>query len=216
MSNENQMPLGAYIFNSLKGAWKLVQANPKSMEYLDLSTEGFWKSFWAIAVMVPGLLIWTFYNYQGVSSEETSELMITYPYLSNTVFFFIALPFTAFVMIYFTKFMKIDANYMPMVIAYNWMSAVVYLIMAILTVILGSGLVGIEVAGIMLMVIGVYFSIYVHWFTFKVGLQISGLLAAGVLIFVKLLDASLMIVLYKVLNPDHFNMIVATINNQPS
>ncbi|MDG1439094.1 MAG: hypothetical protein P8P98_08935, partial [Emcibacteraceae bacterium] len=99
---------------------------------------------------------------------------------------------------------------------YNWMSAVVYLIMAILTVILGSGLVGIEVAGIMLMVIGVYFSIYVHWFTFKVGLQISGLLAAGVLIFVKLLDASLMIVLYKVLNPDHFNMIVATINNQPS
>lgn len=216
MSNDNHTSLPNYILKSMNGAWKLVQAKPNAMDYFDLSSDGFWKSFWAIAAMLPGLILITVFHYQNNADLANVDVAATYPYLSNTVFFFLALPFTAFVMAYFTKFMKIDQHYASMIIAYNWMSAIVFLIMAIATVILGSGVVGSAISGIILIILGTYFSIYVPWFTFKVGLNISGMLAIGVLIFVKLLDASLIVVLFKVLNPEHFELIFAAANNQPS
>lgn len=216
MSGDNQITIGSYIRYSLKAALKLVKLNPNSMEYFDLSSDGFWKSFWAIAVMVPGLVMVSMFQYQGVVNQASPEETMAYPFLSNVVFFSLALPFTAFVMAYFTKFMKIDEHYPSMVIAYNWMSALVYLIMVILTVILGSGILSNNISGVILTVVGFYFSIYIHWFTFKVGLQISGALAIGVLIFVKLLDASLIVILFKVLDPDYFEMIMQAINSQPS
>lgn len=216
MSGDNQITIVSYIQYSLKAALKLVKLNPHSMEYFDLSSDGFWKSFLAIAVMVPGLIMVSVFQYQGISDQATPDETMAYPFLSNVVFFFLALPFTAFVMAYFTKFMKIDEHYAPMVIAYNWMSALVYLIMAVMTVILGSGLLSNNIAGVMLTVVGFYFSIYIHWFTFKVGLQISGALAIGVIIFVKLLDASLIVLLFKVFDPDYFEMMMQAINSQPA
>lgn len=216
MSDGNQITIGAYIQYSLKAALKLVKLNPHSMEFFDLSSDGFWKSFWAIAVMLPGLVLVSVFQYQGVADQSSPEEIMAYPFLSNVVFFFLALPFTAFVMAYFTKFMKISEHYASMVIAYNWMSALVYLIMSFMTVILGSGLLSNSIAGVILTVVGFYFSIYIHWFTFKVGLQISGALAVGVLIFIKLLDASLIVILFKIFNPEYFEMMMQAINNQPS
>lgn len=216
MSNDNKITIVSYIQYSLKAAFKLIKLNPHSMEYFDLSSDGFWKSFWAIAVMVPGLILVSVFQYQGVIDSASPDEAISYPFLSNVVFFFLALPFTALVMAYFTKFMKIEQNYASMIIAYNWMSALVYLIMAVITVILGSGLFSNNISGVILTVIGFYFSIYIHWFTFKVGLQISGALAIGVLIFVKLVDASLIVILFKILNPAYFEMMIQAINSQPS
>ena len=107
MSGDNQITIGSYIQYSLKAALKLVKLNPHSMEYFDLSSDGFWKSFWAIAVMVPGLVMVSMFQYQGVVNQASPEETMAYPFLSNVVFFSLALPFTAFVMAYFTKFMKI-------------------------------------------------------------------------------------------------------------
>ena len=216
MSNDNQITIVPYIQYSLKAALKLVKLNPNSMEYFDLSSDGFWKSFLAIAVMVPGLILVSVFQYQGIVDGASPDETLAYPFLSNVVFFFLALPFTAFVMAYFTKFMKIEQHYAPMVVAYNWMSALVYLIMAVMTVILGSGLFSNNISGIILTVIGFYFSIYIHWFTFKVGLQISGALAIGVLIFVKLLDASLIVILFKIFDPEYFEKMMQAFNTQPS
>lgn len=216
MSNDNQITIVSYVQYSLRAALKLVKLNPHSMEFFDLSSDGFWKSFLAIAVMFPGLILVSVFQYQGIVDSASPDESLPYPFLSNVVFFFLALPFTAFVMAYFTKFMKIEQNYASMVIAYNWMSALVYLIMAVITVILGSGLLSSNISGVILTIIGFYFSIYIHWFTFKLGLQISGALAIGVLIFVKLLDASLIVILFKILDPVYFELMMQAINNQPS
>ena len=107
MTNDNEMTLPNYIMSSLIGAWKIVQFNPKAMDYIDVSPEGYWKSFWAIALIIP-MFIFTL-----ISSGNTE---VPQPFLSSTIYLVTALPLTAVVMYYFTRFMKISENYISMVI----------------------------------------------------------------------------------------------------
>jgi hypothetical protein len=37
----------------LFGAWRLAHLDPRGMQYFDTSIEGFWRSFWAAALMAP-------------------------------------------------------------------------------------------------------------------------------------------------------------------
>ena len=194
----------------------LARANPKAMEYFDLSSDGFWKSFWAIAAMAPAFLLWVFFNMHGQAVEIQEGVTISYPLLSETIFFLIALPFTAVVMVYFTKYMKISDHYASMVIVYNWTSAIVYLIMAVATVILLSGIISTQISSIILLLLRVYFGFYVFWFIFKTSLQVGGFLAFGVLLFIKLLDASVQVMIFKIFNPEYFNAIFNAINSLPS
>ena len=57
MTNDNKISLPNYILKSMSGTLKLLQMKPQSMEYFDLSLDGFWKSFWALAVMAPAFLL---------------------------------------------------------------------------------------------------------------------------------------------------------------
>lgn len=216
MTNDNEMTLPQYIQASVKGAFKFVQAKPSAMDYLDNSPDGFWKSFWAIAVMAPMFGLWAIFNFQSDSMTTQAGIEINYPVLSEGLFFIIALPLTAFVMVYFTKFMKISENYVSMVIAYNWVSALVYIIMAISTIILLSGLIGEQISGIILLMLRFYFGFYVMWFTLKTSLKIGGFLSFGVLIFVKLLETSILVMVYKIFNPEYFEAIYAMANTPPA
>lgn len=216
MSDENHISLPNYIIRSLAGAWKLVLRNPKAMDYLDLSTDGFWKSFWALSVMLPAFILWVFFNLQGGAVQPPNGVEISYPLLSESAFFIVALPFTAIVMMYFTKYLKISEHYASMVIAYNWVNAISYVIMAVLTVILLSGVLGAQIAAIILMMLRFYFGFYVIWFTLKVSLQISSLLAVGVLIFIKLLETVTQVMIFKLFNPEYFDAIYNAINNPPA
>lgn len=216
MSENQQMPLGLYIQNSLKGAWKLVQARPNAMEYFDLSSDGFWKSFWAIAVMLPAYFLWTFFNLQGEGVELINGTRTAYPYLSHGIFCIITLPLTAFVMIYFTKWMNISANYTSMVIAYNWMTALKFSILTCFRIILSSGLMSAELSYALLIMLQVYFGVYVVWFTLKNSLKISGMLGVGVFIFVYLLDEATLALLLQIFNPEYIDDLIQSANNPPA
>ncbi len=210
----NSVKLSEYIRGSLRGAWEMARANPKAMDYFDLSSDGFWKSFWALGVMAPVYILWVFFNLQ--SDVATHPDMIAYPLLSESLFFAFILPFTAFVMVYFTRFMKISANYAAMVIAFNWVNALVYWIVTIMTIIMASGIIGGDVAFIIMLIVKFYFTAYVVWFTLKTSLNISGMLAIGVFLFVSLLNASVQLILLMTFNPTYFDAISAAINNQPA
>ncbi len=214
MTNDNTLKLSDHILKSLRGAWELSRANPKAMQYFDLSSDGFWKSFWALGVMMPVYLLWAVFNIQ--TEPQTSGPMVSYPLLSESIFFLSILPITAFVMVYFTKFMKISENYALMVIAFNWVNALVFCLVTIATIILGTGLVGEGISFFILVMLKFYFTIYVVWFTLKISLGISGLLAAGVFLFISLLNACIQVLLLMVFNPDYFEAVFAAVNIQPA
>lgn len=201
------MSLPNYILRSLSGAWNLVRANPKSMEHLDLSSDGFWKSFWALGVMTPAFLLEVIYGAQAEVSQ---------PLATKLIYFVVSLPLTAVVMLYFTRFMKISTNYAPMVIAYNWLNAVSYNILIAAGLILNLLAPDSQVTGIVLLMFSVYFGLYVVWHTLKISLAISAILAVGVLLFVNIFNAVLQVLILQIFNPEVFDMLFNLASSQPS
>jgi hypothetical protein len=112
--------------------------------------------------------------------------------------------------------MKINTNYMPMVIAYNWLNAVTYNILIIAGLILNLLAPESQVTGVILLMFSVYFGLYVVWYTLKVSLAISTFLAVGVLLFVNIFNAVLQVLILKVFDPEVFEMLFNLASNQPS
>tara|TARA_R110002096_G_scaffold415163_1_gene616656 strand:+ start:43073 stop:43696 length:624 start_codon:yes stop_codon:yes gene_type:complete len=207
MTNDNEMSLPNYILKSMAGAWKLVSMNRNSMDYFDLSSDGFWKSFWALGVMVPAFLLEVIYG----SQAEVSQ-----PLATKSIYFVVSLPLMAIVMLYFTRFMKISINYAPMVIAYNWLNAMIYSILIAVGLILNLLAPESAVTGVVLLILSVYFGWYVVWHTLKISLAISGMLAVGVLLFVNFFNAVLQVLILKIFNPEVFDMLFNLASTQPS
>jgi hypothetical protein len=207
MDDEQNIKLSEYIKRSLKGAWELARANPNSMQFFDLTSDGFWKSFLALGVMAPVFILRAYYNMQGEGDH---------PIMSESIYFVISLPLTAFVMIYFTRFMKIAENYAPMVIAYNWVNAFIYCLLTIVSLALSLLLPESSGSSFMMLLLNSYFGLYVVWFMFKISLNIGGFLAAGVVLFSNLLNSVFQIILLMIFDPAIFEKIISQINNQPA
>ena len=207
MSDQKPISLPAYIYYSLAAAWKLVQANPRSMDYFDLSSDGFWKSFWAIALIIPIFAI----KLIGDSNQG-----ILQPYLSMAIYVITALPVTAIVMHYFTKWMNIGEHYASMVIAYNWLNALTVNIVMIASMILLQLFPEAQMVGFINIILSFYFKVYVVWFMFKVALQISGWLAIGVMVFESLFNGVYQIMLMRFIEPDMFAALMQQISNPPA
>ncbi|HRW29171.1 MAG: hypothetical protein KDF58_11215 [Alphaproteobacteria bacterium] len=185
----------------------MIKINPKAMDYFDLSSDGFWKSFWAIAVMLPVFILSIIY---GAQAEGRL------PVATEVIFFFITLPLTAVVMYYFTRFMKIGTNYPSMIIASNWITAINYNILVVAGLIMNLLAPENKMSLIVIYLLSFYFGVYVVWFMYKTSLKISGFLAAGVLLFDILFSWSARVMLLKVLDPEIYNKMFAAANNLPS
>ncbi|WP_321397120.1 hypothetical protein [Emcibacter sp.] len=196
MSEENQS--NNSIASSLRAVWLLAQFDGRGMEMFDLSAEGFWKSFWAIVVAAPLAVLPAL-----MGSNMAEEAGLQSAFWPSLVSYFIHLPFTAFIMIYFTRYMKIDANYAPMIIAYNWSTVIVYAVSLPLSLIIAGGVIGQEVGVVASMLIAGYIYCY-RWFVFKESLQISGWLAIGVLLFQQLAALLVDVVLIRLMVPGYF------------
>lgn len=207
MSEEKRISLPNYIFYSLAAAWKLVQANPQSMDYFDLSSEGFWKSFWAVVLIVPVIIFFYIYS-QGAEGPQ--------PFLSSVIFYITVLPLTAVIMYYFTRFMRLSEHYSSMVIAHNWLYLLATYIVEMLTLLLVMLIPDSEMIAIIIIVLNFYLFGYVVWCMFKQSLHISGWLAFGVLIFQAVFIATYRAVLLRYLDTEWFIYMREVANNPPA
>jgi len=183
----------AYFIQSIIGAWELVKLNPRAMAYFDISAEGFWRSFWAIPLASPLFFLWV-----KISYAKAVALGYSGPIEANILAFIIGLPLFALVMVLFTRFLRIDAHYSSMIIAYNWLSVVTYYITMPLDLLMRLGPLPLNIAVLITIAVIFYLQVYVTWFMFKQSLRISGALAIGVLSFEFLFSLSVMAVLLRV------------------
>ncbi len=182
-----------YFSRSLSGAWQLIKLNPRAMDYFDKSADGFWKSFWAIILVAP-----VFFLGLGVSFDAAVEQGHQVSFTAHVVEFLLRLPLIALVMVYFTKFLKIDAHYSEMIVAFNWLWVLSNYIILPLSMLISTGIIPIEVGTLLVVVVAVYLELYVTWFLFKQSLKISGWLAFGVMIFKALFTLSVMQVIIRI------------------
>ncbi len=207
MSGEKNIPLLNYILYSLSAAWKLVRIDPRAMEYFDLSSDGFWKSFWAIAVIIPIFCL----NLLNTAGSDTPQ-----PFISSIVYLVTGLPVTAVVMYYFTRFMDISDHYVSMIIAYNWLNALTFNIVVIATILIIALLPSSQLVLFIILLLRFYLGGYVAWFMFVKSLRISGWLAIGVLIFEVVFNVTYQMMLMRYIDAEAFQVFLARFNNPPA
>ncbi|PHZ86637.1 hypothetical protein [Paremcibacter congregatus] len=177
----------SYIGQSLAGAWQLVRLNPRAMDYFDTSAEGFWKSFWAIPVVAPIFFLSLQINFEP-AVEQGHQVSLMAHFLN----YLLQLPLVAIVMIFFTRFLRIEANYAAMIVAYNWLWALLNYIILPLSLLLTKDIVSVQVGGMIIAAAAIYLELFVAWFMFKQALKISTWLAIGVTAFESLFSLTVM------------------------
>jgi len=183
---EKRESLINHIVQSLAGAWEFIKLNPRAMDCFDTSAEAFWKSFWAIALVAPLFFLGLMASPDQVVIEGY-EISVA----ARIIEFFLRLPLIALVMIFFTKFLKIDTYYSNMIIAFNWLWVLANYIILPISIVISMGVIPLEVGTLGVMAVAIYLEFYVTWFLFKRSLKISGWLAFGVMVFKALFTLSI-------------------------
>ncbi len=182
-----------YFGRSLAGAWQLIKLNPQAMDYFDKSADSFWKSFWAIILVAPVFLLGLNVSYD-MAVEQGHQISLT----AHIVEFSLRLPLIALVMAFFTKFLRIDAHYSEMIIAFNWLWVLANYIILPISMLITLGVLPLKAGTLGVMIVAIYLELYVTWFLFKQSLKISGWLAFGVMVFKALFTLSVMQVIIRV------------------
>ena len=110
------------------------------------------------------------------------------------------LPLFAVLMVFYTKFIKINKYYSQMIIAYNWLSLLILNIVLTLELVMWTGLFSEQISLTIIIALRLYLQLFVTWFMFKHSLKISSMLAVGVVIFEFLTSLSVLSLLVRFLD----------------
>jgi hypothetical protein len=163
--------------HGLYGAWRLAWLDRNAMGLFDQTVDGFWKSFFAAAIVAPGQL-YIVLGHLADSQTDSSGLSIV---LIETLGY--ALGWLAFpvAMLPLVQLMQREREYIGFIVAGNW--ATVLQIGIVLPVLL-LGHVGVIPAALLdeLTLITLVLVLAYKWFIARFALSIGGLPAAGVVL----------------------------------
>jgi hypothetical protein len=162
------------IMTSLYGAWRLLLRDPRGLELLDDSIEGYWKSFFCAIVVLPGYGLWFMFSVYDVNFDAGLGRIL----LIEGIGYVIGWVAWPLVMASAAPKMGRDHNYIRYIVAYNWsagISIIFYLIVLMLRML------GFVPDGIMALFsfMALVIILSYHWYVLRVGLEVSPAAAAG-------------------------------------
>ncbi len=127
------MPSLDDIFRYFSGVWKMMLGRKEGLNFLDISAEDFWASFYAIAVALPPLFAsWVVYAADLTAGREEAGLrfaIVTRAALVDIITWVVPLAIIGLL----AKNIGIAKHYAAYVIATNWGSALLAWIFAPIT-----------------------------------------------------------------------------------
>lgn len=170
------------VVYSLYGAWRLARLDRGGMAQFDTSLEGFWRSFFAAAIVAPAHVVLVLL--QGgmatpatPTTDETDWLRF---WLVKVIAYAVGWTAWPLVMFHIAKLVDRESAYLGYIVAYNWaqvIAAGLFLLVAIVaSTVLPPG--AIEAAFIVTTLVLLAY----EWFVVRVALGIGGGLAAGLVI----------------------------------
>jgi hypothetical protein len=170
------------IGRGLSGSVRLLQKDHAGLAQFDVSLGGFWRSFAAIALAAPALVIFVARARLEEGAASGVEMDASSLLLHETIPF--ALSWIAFpiAMIGFVRLMGLQRRYVPFVVAYNWTSVVAVGILSVPSLLRVVGLATPSLALLFAAGFGIIVAHY-RWFMARAVLGISGGLAAVVVAY---------------------------------
>ncbi|HYM18206.1 MAG TPA: hypothetical protein VEU06_06570 [Micropepsaceae bacterium] len=187
---------GAYVRHALFTAFRVAKFDRGASEEFDHSFEGFFRSFFAALLSLPIAILLTVTQDRIVADLAANAGRSVAAAAPGMGFWLIeggayvvewvALPLA---MILIVKLLGASRRYVPFIIAYNWGSCLVYLVMTIPDIAYLLGITTLK--SIAIVYYGAYAFIATYrWQMARETLQISGLNAAAIVILAALLDVT--------------------------
>lgn len=164
----------------LVGAWRLLHLDKNGLHYFDDSLPGYWKSFTAALVALPGFMIIQLLGLvvEPGAAGESGGVGVNWPrvvaiWLIVYVMFWTLFPIAA---AYITAEINRGDRYLKFIVAHNWAN--------VLQTAIGVPALALLVAsdgesGVFLFVLISFALLFYSWFIAKTALEVSGLIAAG-------------------------------------
>jgi hypothetical protein len=165
----------------LFGAWRLAHLDPRGMEYFDRSEEGFWRSFWAAAVMAPAYALIVGLRLMERSTQAGS-LRVVLIEIIGYVIGWTVFPLVAW---YLLQALGKQSRYFGYIVAYNWANVLQICIYLPVTALSASG--GVPDAAMSILALAATAAIvFYQYFIARTALQVDMPIAAGI-VFLDLL-----------------------------
>jgi hypothetical protein len=175
----------AYVNRAVDAAFALVMRDRRAWDKFDLTVEGFYRSFAALLVVIPMNLIADIIAVQVSAAERAhqgKEVVAQAYGIGDAMFSTVALGiqwmiFPA-VMIVVLRFLGLSHRYVPLIIAHNWGTIVIYLFNMPAFLLYGAGFISHDDA-IGLNLITLVFTLYYRYYTAETALDAGWSVAAS-------------------------------------
>ena len=168
------MPDRQEVTRSIYGVWRLALLDASGFAWLNVSIDGFWRSFFAAVLVAP---LYVLIQIMGGSPDVAADDLGSVVLVKGVGY---ALSWIAFpvVMLFLSRMFALSDFYVGYIIAVNW-SATIQMAAFFLVVALTAG--GIVPAGLGALLITVVTAalLFYQWFIARVALKVGALTAAG-------------------------------------
>lgn len=195
------MPSSQEIVGSLYGAWRVLRMDPAALGYFNQSIDGFWRSFFAIVLVVPIFAVVTYLGAEALPAEEAE----TAPAAGTLVFIHLLgllLAWAAFPasMIWLSRMLKLSHRYVLYIIVWNWSNVVSATIFLMVMLLLATGLLSAGL-GSALSIFAFGYVLFYSYLVARAGLDCTTGTAVGIVIFEFVLEHVIDLVVTSVLQP---------------
>ena len=105
------------IRRSIWGAARFASFDARGMHFFNLTADGFWRSFAAALISLPFFLVIAALTYRPTDVAHFASLALAYA--ASWILF-------PLIMIPVMKALRLSEAYVPLIVAYNWSSVIVY------------------------------------------------------------------------------------------
>ena len=183
------MPPRREIERSIYGVWRIVLRDPDAPRYFNVTADGFWRSFFAAAIVAPLYLLQILLAQDLIAADVNVLGFTSYLLVQAVVFVFTWVGFVI-LMVPVTRLLNLEASYAAFVIVWNW-SQVLKIALVVLVLLLRS--LGLMAGGIgqVLLFTAFLAALYIAFLVARAGLGCDIPTAIGVVVGEILLQFSI-------------------------
>ncbi len=164
------MPSALEITRALYGTWRLARLDRTGMTWFEATPEGFWRSFFAFAIMAPGYAAVQFVAHGKIEvAASVARILIV-----ETIAYVVLIVAYPLAMFYLCRAHGRWDRYIGFIVAFNW-SGVLQMALLVPTSLLAASQavpLGIHQAAHIVV-------LFYQWFIARTALEVPGIIAAG-------------------------------------
>ncbi len=173
------MPSRKEVISAIYGAYRLARLDQGGMKHFNLSIEGFWRSFFAAAVVLPFYIVLMFGPLGGYAESAAGIEFFLLVKLGSYAVGWVLFPLA---MILLTRLLSLSANYVAFIVVHNW-SAVIQVAVLLPAYLLVPSDGPPQGAGALVLMMAFAAVLFYQWYVARVALRASALTATGVVVF---------------------------------